>query len=100
MTSPYTSHHHGVIYDLACDVYFDLFDLFGIYVNSFKACIDACSNYRINAEHLKSTCGAVTYAPDLDPAKYDGNCYLKDSEAKIVPVARRGVASAKVHTGK
>ena len=99
LTSPYTSRHHGIIYDIVCDVNYDLSDLLGIYVNSFEACIDACSSFRANTAHSNSSCGAITYTPDVDSAKYDGNCYLKDQQAKFVPLARLGSSSARVRQG-
>lgn len=97
--SPHTTRYHGLTYDIIYRVNHYHSDLLGIFVHSFTDCIDACSNYRANAVHLNATCGAVTYTPDLDQVKYEGNCYLKNGHANIVPVADPGAASAKVHSG-
>ena len=96
MASPYTSNHYGIAYDIVCDVNYDLSDLLGVYVNSFEACIEACSSYRAHTVGSNFTCGASSYTPDLDPVHYDGNCYLKYGEAKLKRVSRLGASSAKV----
>ena len=83
LISPFTS-ATGSIYTLECGIdlkealYFDFRDLMGVYVYTFKDCINACAIYNnkgATGNHGNSTCYAVSFNFVLP--EDEGNCWLK-----------------------
>lgn len=73
----YTSAVNSTTFSTHCHTWFQGYNLLGVYVYTFEACIDACASFNSYIYmHNTSRCYSVTY----DAAKEDsgrGNCWLK-----------------------